>query len=687
MFVFLVTITGCKHKKIEKERLCSRIDLETIVSMLPTTLSDVAKIGTDSQLIMNDMIKSIDNIAPDQRTFANTIRPYDSAKFQFITNKHILGVVATLASDDTLRFAANKELSKLEIYEAEVLQRNTILYHAFKDYRDFGKDAQHKSVILRQFLRQIIDVFEHQGASLPLAMQTQIAGLQKNISDLEARFNGNIVYDSRSLVFALDELHGLPNDFVQQLRQNEQGDYIVPLDFKTFFTVMENCSIANTRREYFRAFGQRAYPQNISVLQSLLQSRHKLAEYLDYPNYASYELHPLMAKNSKRVEKFLWGLIHELQKYDDKDFLELTKFLPDSVELTKDNKLKMYDEAFVKSLYRKNNFDLNDYEIADYFPLDHTLGKLLELFKKFFHVEFIKQEVAQGQLWAPDVICYKVRSLTHQVLIGYLFFDLYSASYKKVQEPLNMMLIPTIKDDCSISCPGASVIVASFDKPSQDKPTLLDISNVRSLFHELGHGLHVLFGSTCFADFAGTQVAKDFVEVPSQMLEHWLEDEQVLQSISKHHITGDSLPKNKIQQILQAEKFGKAGRLLKQAYLGLISLYISMYGHAKDIHKMIERVHKKVFKHVQYDPHYYFEYNFAHLANYGAAYYTYVWSRVIAADLFEHIKQHGGIYNYDVGKEYVRDILVPGGFVPPHVMLKKFLKRPFNTKAFMQQFN
>lgn len=680
-------MAGCKRKKIEKERLCTRVDLEKIISLLPKTVEDVERMGADSKYLMDEMIKTVGNVKPDERNFANTVRAYDSAKFQFIMNKQILAVIGLLSSDHSLQLAANAQLIQLEQYETEVLQRNLTIYQAFKDYQDLGNDTQRRSTAGRQFLRQMLQKFEHEGVTLPIAQQSEIAALEKDIMHLEGRYNGNIAYDARSLVVTIHDLYGLPQDFIQTLHRNEQGDYILPLNFKTFFMVTENCLVEHTRREFYRAFGQRAYPQNVSILQSLLQKRHQLAEHLDFPHYAAYQLHTQMIKNPKRAEHFLWGVIHELQKYDEKDFTELTKSLPPSVQLTKDGKIKAHDEALLKSWYRKQHFSLNDYEIAQYFPLEHTLEQLLHLFKKFFHIEFVKQEIEPDQLWAPDVLCYQVRSLTNQVILGYLFLDLYSAAYKKTQEPCNVMLLPTIKDDCSIPCAGASVMIASFARPRDDKPALLELSEVKTLFHELGHSLHVLFGSTCFVDFAGTQVVKDFVEVPSQMLEHWLEDEHVIQSISQHWQTGEKLSKDKIQQVLQAQRFGLAGRMLKQAYLALVALHMSMYGHTKDVHKMIEKLHKKIFKHIQYDPHHYLEYNFSHLAHYAATYYTYLWSRVIAADFFEHIKQKGGIMNHEVGKEYTRDILTPGGFVPPHAMIKKFLKRPFNTKAFMSQFN
>lgn len=685
--VLIVFVSGCKNKKSpEKERMCSRINVEQVISLLPHTVEDINALGSSSQQVMNDMILGLDITKAKDRVFANTVRPYEVAKFEFLMNKNLLTILSLLSSDQAMQEAARSQILSIDKYEADILMRNVSIYKAFKEYASDGIDIYCKRGANQQFLQKTIQAFDKQGMLLPFEQRVDVIALDKEANQLAAQFNGNIVYDNRSIVVASKDLAGIPEYFIKTLRRDAVGDYILPVDFETFFTVMENCELEKVRKEYFLAFGQRAYPQNKYVLQDLFQKRHKFSQRLGFSDFSTYELFDQMIQTPKKAEKFLWQIVHDLQKYDQRDFLELISSLPRSVELTKDNKLKPWDEAFVKSCYRKKHFALDDYSLAAYFPLDHTLQKMLQILSSFFYIEFKKEEVTPEQLWGPDVVCYRVYSLQNQMVLGYLFLDLYKHSYKKVQEPCHFMLIPAIKDDCSIRCAGASVIVTNFIEPKEDNPTLLELSDVTSLFHELGHALHALFGAACFVDYSGTQVVKDFVEVPSQMLEYWLEDPIVLQTISKHYQTGRSLPKEVIEQIVSAEDFGKAGRLLKQSFLGLVSLYGYRDGHQEDFHKIVEKIYKKVFKNLAYEPNCYFEYSFAHLANYGASYYTYIWSRVIAADLFGYIQLRGGILNSDIGKEYAKEILSHGGFINPHYMLKKFLRRPFNKNTFLQQF-
>lgn len=679
--------SGCKCKKTpEKERMCSRVDVERVVSLLPQTVAEVNVLGESSKQVMNDMILNLETVKAKNRTFGNTIRPYEVAKFNFLMNKNIITVLSLLSCNSSIQAAAHVQALSLDAYESDVLMRNVSLYQAFKEYAVDGPDVYCKRGANQQFLQKKIHAFEKQGLLLPFEQRVDMTTLDKEANKLAAQFNGNIIYDTRSIIVSAKDLSGLPEFFMKTLQRDAHNDYILPIDFDTFFTVMENCESEKVRKEYFIAFGQRAYPQNKHVLQELLQKRHKFAKMLGFADFASYELSDQMIQDPKKVEKFLWQTVEALQKYDDRDFAQLIEILPPSVVLTKDKKLKPWDEAFVKSAYRKKHFSVDDYNLAAYFPLDYVLQKMLQIFSSFFYIEFKKEDVAPDQLWGPDVICYRVYSLHNQMPIGYLFLDLYKHAYKKVQEPCHFMLIPTIKDDCSIRCVGASVMVANFAEQQVDKPTLLEFSDVTSLFHELGHALHALFGAACFVDYSGTQVVKDFVEVPSQMLEYWLEDPAVLQTISKHYQTGNPLSRELIEQILAAQKFGGAGRMLKQAFLGLVSLYVYRDGHQEDLHKAIEKLYKKVFKNLTYEPNFFFEYSFAHLANYGVSYYTYIWSRMIAADLFSYIQLRGGILNSDIGKEYVKEILSHGGFINPWHMLKKFLKRPFNKQVFFQQF-
>lgn len=682
--LLLSVITGCKRKQIEKERMCSRIDLERILDLIPISAESVTQLGKSTKNSMEAMLESINNVAQDSRTFANTIRPYDQARFEFLMDRNILSILAKLSNNPEIQLAAASQTQQLDQYQDEVLDSSIVLYQAFSDYSQHGIDVFKKAIATRYFLQKKLQNFKLQGTHLPVAQQVELKQLGKDIEQLASQYRSNIEHDVRKIIVPAKSLKGLSKVFLQTLKKDRRGDYIVPVDQKTFNVVMKECLVEKTRKEFFLAFGQRAYPQNISVLQDLLDARYKFAQKLSIVDFATYQLQPQSLKHTKKVEQFLWSIVYELQKHEEHEFQSFVKELPPSVVLTKDHKIKPWDVLFVHAYYKKRHFSLTK-NMAEFFELHTTMQSMFKLFHKLFHIEFEFQQVPEGSLWSDDVMCYRIRSLDNQSILGYIFFDLFKREGKKIKEVAHLQFVPTIKDDCSISCVGASVVSGSFNQATEEQPTLLGVQDVKALFKEIGSSLHDLFGATCYVDFSGTQVSKDFSTVSEQLLEMWLDDQEVLHSISQHYKTGHKLSKDMIAQMKAAVNFDQSYQLLHKAFIALVSLAIHKEGGHKDIHKTIEKLYKKVFKHVAYNPHSFIEYNTLALGLDGALAYTPIWSKVMAADLYNHMKNIG--MKYEIGKEYSKHILSPGGFGAPMVMMKKFLKRAPNSQAFLDRLN
>lgn len=683
ILVLFLVVPGCKHKKVEKERMCSRINLEYILSLFPQTVTELEELVESTKRSMNHTIESIDDIQADKRTFANTIRVYDRAKFDFLMNKNVVSTIAQLSDKIDMQVAGKEQLQGLDQYEADVLQRSAVLYQALKEYEEFGTDIPRKTFPVKYFLQRMFQNFKQKGIELPVAQRAEVNSLEKDIGQLSARYVGNVVHDSGNLVLSAKDLQGVPQSFIHMLPQDRHGDYIVPLNKQVYSMIMQNCQVEPTRREYFLAYGQRAYPQNVSILKDLLNKRHELAQKVGFTDFSTYQLQDQMLKHPKRAEQFLWTMVYELQKLSAEQFDEISKELPYSVTLTKYKKLKPWDEEFVKVWYRDKHFGRTG-DLSAYFELQHTLKSLFDLCQKLLHVEFELQDVDEHHMWAPGIICYRVRSLKSQTIIGYIFFDLFKRDYKQDQNPFSLRIVPTIKDDCSIACVGASAIIANFDTMQEDQPTLLSLENVKQLFAQIAHSLHDLLGATCFVDFSGTQVAKDFVNAPSQMFVKWLDDPKALQSLSRHYKTGAKLPLDVLHQLLATDKFDTISTMLHKVFIGLVGLHLHKHGYYKGIHKAIEKLHKKVFRHIAYEPEQFIEYNTIPLASDAALSYADVWSHIVGTDLLDHVK-HAGM-NYDIGKEYMKHVLHPGGFASPTQMMKRFFKRPTNHRAFFKQF-
>lgn len=702
--LLLVFLVGCKKKKAVKERMCARIDFERIVSLFPKNVSQVETLLLTSKSLMDVAIDNIAQVQACVRSYQNTVLVYEQAYFQFVVNLYVLRVLAMLSCDQNIANSAQKAVDDLQNYQLNTLSSNKILYKAFREYLSLGCDNYKKSISVQYFLNHMIQNFEHVGIKLDSKECLNLEKVKQEINELSCGFIDNIVDEKNNFLVVACDLDGVDHSFIKSLKKDSLDNYIVPVNAETFSLIMKSCLVESTRKTCFMLFAQRARTSNQKVLTELLNKRYEMANILSYPNFASYQLHGLMAKTPKKAEKFLLGMIKDLQPHVNKDFEKIIDFgLAPSVHLDEGNLLKPWDVALARAWYQKHNFDLSQHEISKYFSLDQVIPSFLQQFNRVFHIEFEPQKV-EG-LWADGLQCYRIRSLKHQSVLGYMLFDLYKRPLKKII-PLSpeamrasaiapgngsqghMMIVPSIRDDCSISCVGSSVVVTNFVEPTKDCPTLLTLDEVMETFHEMGHALHALFGATRFTQFSGTQVVQDFMEAPCKMLECWFDKPELWMAIGRDYKTGETMPEDLIEKIISSLKFSRPQSMLQQLFLGLISLRLHSQSQesldAKEIHNIVEQMYKKTFKHIAYEPDYYFETSFMFLVgDFGAAYYMYPWTSVIAADLFYSAYKRG-LFEYETGNDFVTEVLSPGGLRSPYEMVGRFLGRPFNNKAFLK---
>jgi len=682
LMMFLFFFAGCHYVKSPEMRLCSRLDWEFIVDAFPKNTQQVYDLEKKSVMVMNEMIQRLQDLSGKQRTFYNTVRAYDNAKFKFVMNQQILSTLAALTPDRSVQSAAHHALVNLEQYQSDHLVRNKIILDAFQDYAHFGNDDQSKSVSVRLFLQKTINRLEHEGTNLSAEKIKRLSKLSKEISSLKGEFSYQISNNRKSIDLSRSELTGVPDQFLNEWEKNKKG-YNIPLNYESFFAVLENCTIAETRKKFFIAFNKRTYPQNLKTLKSLITEQNKYANIVGYENFAEYECSSLMIGSVGRARNFINDIIKYTHEITKKDLMKLREDLPMSVKLSRSGKLEPWDEAFVKTSERKKYFDINEQELSQYFPLSHVMHELQKQFSQFFALSF--ESISDTGLWHKDLISIQVRLLKTNKIIGYLVFDLYARPGKS-DEAHQMSVIPTIHDDCNVACSGLAVIVTNFTKAPENKETLLNFNDVKTLLHEFGHGLHELFGATEFVDIAGTKVPRDFVEAPAQLFEMWMDNPKMVKMFSQHYITKKQLSNEMIEKIISAEKFGRASLLERQCLLSLISLELGCSHGAQDPHEIVGKIYKEVRPDVEYNSQDYFETSFAHLINYGSYYYGYVWSQVLAAELFEYVSENG-ITNHQVGQKIYELLLSHGGSKDPQALIEVLLGSSVTNKALLDSLS
>lgn len=676
-FIILICYTLFCHKQDTMKSYTK--DLTTIIASFPKTCSQVEGQKNLAMQRAEKEIAHITAIPAAKRTYENTFGAYDAMSTHFGIISARLQLLQLVSPDKEIRQAADQASLELSAFSIEKISFNKDLYMVLKEYACDRASGDQLSAEQNYFIHETLKGFQRSGLELSLEKQYEVKEIKKKLSALSIEFSKNIAEDASFIIATKEELQGLDDDFIKNLQKVDKETYKLGMDYPTYFTVMQLCSVAKTRKKMYEAFNNRAYPQNKKVLASIIAARDSLAKLLGYASYAELNLEEEMAKTPERVNQFITHLLPQAQKKEQEEFMRFTKDLPPSVELL-DGKMFPWDGAFVGAYYKKKYHNLDEQIISEYFPLESTIEGLLEVYKSFFALDMTHEKVAD--LWYEDVTLIKLYTKRDKVLLGYIFLDLYPRA-NKYNHACHITIVPPAKNEDGSKSPSVAVVIANFPKPSADKPALLKRNDVRTFFHEFGHAIHALLGATKVTSFAGTNVKTDFVEMPSQMLEYWLFDRDILKKISCHYVTGESLPDDLIDTIIELKNFGAGSETTRQLALAQLSLHMFGPGAEKDIDALMYSIWEKTVLHHVLDKENHFYTSFGHLTDYGARYYGYLWSKVFAADLFYFIKQHG-LLNPEIGTRYADTVLAPGGSIDPDQLLKNFLGREPNQEAFLK---
>jgi thimet oligopeptidase len=676
-FLFFNTPTSCKGP------FSMNLNVQTpgdVQALFPTTPQEIMKNAQCFMQQAQQELTAIINLKTEDRTFANTAYALDQiiAFSDFAAFSHIVEVVEFVYPDPAMRDEAHNASIAMREFFVDAIGNNQELYRAFNAYAYGSALTEDLRPDQRYFIQETLSDFKRAGLDLPTQELSCIKTLKKELSALCADFEKNIATDNRTIGVQREELEGLDNDFIDQLKRTEDGKYILGTDYPTYFQVMDNCRVAQTRKKLFDLFINRGYPANDAILKQLIAKRDELARRLGFISFAHLDIDAQMAKTPERVQNFLQGLAKKTAIKANKEITLFKEHLPASVALTAEGKFNPWDMAYTKNQFKKSHLQVDELAIAEYFPMESTIQGLLAIYEKFLGVHF--EQLSIPGFWHTDVQLIATYNKTDHALLGYLLLDLHPRE-NKFSHAAHAGILPATKKVDGALYPEVSLVMANFPRSTATKPSLLKLNDVSTFFHEFGHAMHGLLGRTYLASQAGTSVKTDFVEMPSQMLEEWLWDRAILKQLSKHYITGESLSNEMITNILKLKHFDSGDSTQRQVYLALFSLALFASGADKDPYTIQGDLYTRLRPHVQRyaDDHMYA--SFGHLPDYAAKYYGYLWSKVFALDMFAMIKQEG-LLNPQAGARY-RDLVIgQGGSKDPNEILYDFLGREPNDKAF-----
>ena len=684
--VILFTLFGisrCDRKPLVKEKkmLAHIKTIDDVKSLFPKTAQEIATLTERYIKEAQKNIEAIVAIPADKRTFKNTAWALDRATA--LANVYMFGgavsVLKEVSPDAAIREAASKALVKISAFGVDWISSNVALYRGFKAYAQGGAKEEQLDDEQQYFITETMEDFKRAGLDLPAEKLEQIKKIKKELIDLGIAFSTNIASDKSFIQVSRDGLKGLDDDFIDNLKRSDDGTYILGVDYPTYLNVMENCSVSDTRKRMRRVYLNRAYPINEQILKDIIAKRDELAHLLGYKSFAHLSLADQMIKTPERAYTFLHNLLVKLNKKEQQEFDRLTADLPESVRLTANGKMQPWDIGFAFNEYKKKHFAVDENKISEYFQLEDSIDGMFSIYQQFFGLRF--EKVNADGFWHKEVKAIKVYAEKSNDLLAYLLLDLHPRP-NKYSHAACFDIVPAIDNGKKVR-PAVTFVVANFPKSTKAKPSLLKRSQAGTLFHEFGHAMHNILGRTRLASFAGTATKTDFVELPSQMLEEWLWDPQILKNLSKHYKTGEHLSDQLISNIIKLKNFDIGSRWQRQTFLSLLSLEYYKGGKMDDLAGIYYKLQADIQRHIEPDNQIHMYASFGHLTGYNARYYGYVWSRVLAVDVFEQIKKIG-LLSRVAGDRYVETILGKGGSKDPNKLLQDFLGRESNDEAFIK---
>lgn len=617
----------------------------------------------------DDAVRAIVAAPDGQRTFANTLGALEDATDQVAQAAGQYAFMAYVADDAALREAARRQEERIDKYFVELSFRED-LYAAIRAYAARGEAlAPEETRLLDHQLRD----YRRNGFGLHAGERARVRALSDELVSLGVAFQKNINEWDDGIVVPREALDGLPDAFIQSLRTEEadgETRYRVSLDYPEYFPFMGKARSAELRRELFAKEQVKGGAANVDVLERALAARREMATLLGYDSWAAYALEVCMAGERERVAAFLADLRAKLAVKAEADLALMAAVNGGPVHI--------WDWRYCHDQLLQTRHAVDEFEVAQYFPLDACLDGLFAVCQRLLGVRFEPRPDAPA--WHEDVRAFDVVEAAGGEPFARFYMDLFPRPDTFGHAAAFTLRSGRLLPDGSYQTP-VSAIVANFTKPSADAPSLLRHSEVETLFHEFGHVLHQTLTRAAHARFSGTSTERDFVEAPSQMLEHWVWDREVLAGFTRHHRTGDPLPDALLEAMLGAKTLSSGVTTLRQLYFAQLDQALHAPGFAGDSTALTRELHDVTS--FPYTPGTHFQSGWGHLFGYDARYYGYLWSHVFGDDMFTRFER-AGLLNADLGAEYRRTVLERGGSVDGDQLVRDFLGREPNADAFLR---
>jgi len=553
------------------------------------------------------------------------------------------------------------------------------------------KDKLSLTTEQKTVLKNYYDDFIRGGANLNNEQKEKFRKINEELSLLSLKFGENLLKETNSIGLIIEnknDLAGLPESVIQSAfelgkTKGHEGKWVFTLQKPSFIPFLQYSEKRNLREVIFKAYINRGNNNNEfdnnKTLSSIAALRVERANLLGYKTHADYILEKNMAKNPETVYKFLNDLW--------KPALNRAKMEIDDMQKIINNegnnfKLEAWDWWYYAEKVKKEKYDLDEKMLRPYFKLENVLQGVFDVASKLYGIKFVERN--DIPTYHPDVKVIEVKEAEGKH-IAILFTDYFPRDSKRSGAWMN-----SFRDQSNIGSNFITPIISNvgnFSKPTSDKPSLLSLDEVNTLFHEFGHALHGLLSNSVYPSVSGTSVPRDFVELPSQVMENWALAPEVLKMYARHYQTNEPMPEDLIKKIENSQLFNQGFETVEY----LAASFLDMDWHALTVpeEKDVTGFEKESLNKIGLIPEIESRYqstNFQHIfsGGYSSGYYSYIWAAVLDADAFEAFEEKG-LFDHATALSFRKNILEKGGSEDPMELYKRFRGREPKVDALLKR--